>query len=642
MSTDALPQASSTVPRLILLVAVGAIIAGVLSGTPLQSANDRSRWATVWSLVHRRTWQIDEIDRDPRWSTIDKVRHRTNDDAPWHFYSSKPPLLSAIAAGIYGVQRRLLGVDIKRRALQVTRYTLLLLNALPMALALWLFQRLLMRLNLSLTTQCFVLLVAGFGSMINPYLSTLNNHTPAAVCLLICLVTIVRIQQHPQHLRSPEFAVVGLTAALTSCFELPAALFGALSFVWMLKLDVRRTMLWYVPAALVPLAAYFITNWMVTGGIRPFYAFYGTEKYVYVHQGIPSYWSHPQNLDANQESTPAYLFHCVLGHHGLLSHTPVFLLSLWGWLRGRQTQVRNGLNGVLLVGAVTSVVVLSFYLSRTQNYNYGGNSVALRWMLWLTPFWWFALLEPVERLVLSTRGRVVGGMLLTASVITATVSQAGPWRPSWIYEAMVQAGWIDYRTPVEPFETSRHSVFASWPQAAGTAASWHLEGSADSVTVRSRGYRVLHGDRVCEVEAVLSDGLVDQDLTQQCYILLDAFESGMPVSDWLRIANDEGVLLPSPPWLTQLMQGMPGPRNYAANGVRWFRPTPDGRGYRCERAASRVSMDDERLGRCTYRCDVWYCDDVPFGVLRWKQTIIQESSSEIIQIHTWTAQFDEE
>ena len=140
MSTEALPQASPTVPRLIVLVAVGAIIAGVLSGTPLQSANDRSRWATVWSLVHRRTWQIDEIDRDPRWSTIDKVRHRTNDDAPWHFYSSKPPLLSAIAAGIYGVQRRLLGVDIKRRALQVTRYTLLLLNALPMALALWLFQ----------------------------------------------------------------------------------------------------------------------------------------------------------------------------------------------------------------------------------------------------------------------------------------------------------------------------------------------------------------------------------------------------------------------------------------------------------------------------------------------------------------------
>ncbi len=634
MPTDSDPSVNFMIPRLILLVAVGAIIAGVLSGTPLQSANDRSRWATVWSLIHRQTWQIDEIDQDPRWSTIDKVRHRMNDQAPWHFYSSKPPLLSSIAAGIYGVQRRILGVDIKRDTLGVTRFTLLLLNGLPMALALWMFQRMLMRLNLSVSAQCFVLLLAGFGSMINPYLSTLNNHTPAAICLLICLVTIVRIQQHS---RSRDYALVGLTAALTSCFELPAALFGIVSFVWMLKRDVRRTLQWYVPAALLPLSAFLITNWLATGGIRPFYAYYGTDKYIYVHQGIPSYWSHPQGFDANHEGTLTYLFHCVMGHHGLLSHTPVFLLSVSGWLRFRHSKVRSGLNGVLPVGAVVSAVVLGFYLSRTQNYNYGGNSAALRWMLWLTPFWWFALLDPVERLFQSCRGRVICGVLLTASVITAAVSHPDPWRPSWIYRQMMQAGWIDYQTPVVPFDTLRHSVFASWPESAGTVGIWGLEGSAESVVLRSGGHRSLNGHRVCEVEIAHSDRLLKKDLTQRCYILLDKFESGMPAADWLRVMDDTEFSVPVPPWLTQLVHGLPSARHYTAAGVRWFRQSPNSRGYRCERAASRVSIEDKQLGKCWHRCEVWFCEDVPFGVLRWKQTITQESSGETVHVNTWTA-----
>ncbi|MCH2200959.1 MAG: hypothetical protein MK102_03240 [Fuerstiella sp.] len=636
MPADSISTVNQTIPRLILLASAGAIIGGILSGTPLQSANDRSRWATVWSLIHRRTWQIDEIDQDPRWSTIDKVRHRTDDGAPFHFYSSKPPLLSSIAAGVYGIQRRILGVDLKRDTLPVTRFTLLLINGLPMMLALWMFQRLLLRLNLSLTTQCFVLLVAGFGSMVNPYLSTLNNHTPAVVSLLICLVTIVRIQQQPQQFRSCDFAITGLTAALLSCFELPAALFGITAFFWMLKNDVRLTFRWFVPAALLPLSAHFVTNWMVTGGILPFYAFFGTDKYVYVHLGIPSYWSHPQGLDSNAESMLTYLFHCVVGHHGLLSHTPVFLLSVWGWCRIRRVKNHKGLPGVMLVGMITSGLVLGFYLTRTQNYNYGGNSVALRWMLWLTPFWWFAMLEPVERLMTSGRGRMIGGTLLLVSVATATVSLPDPWRPSWIYRSMFQAGWIDYRTPVVPFEVPRNSVFTSWPQAPGTFGVWKLDGADHSMKLVSRGHRSLNGHRVCEVEVTFSEDYHDVNRIVRFCVLLDEFETGKPVADWLRVLNGTTELEKPQDWLTQLIQGLPHPRPYAAAGVRWYQETPDSTGYRCERAASRVSIEDQHLGKCWHRCDVWYCDDVPFGVLRWKQTVTQKSSRDVVQVQVWS------
>ena len=68
---------------LLIIVAASAMsFTQIVQAPPLQSANDRSRWATVWSLVERRTYQIDEIDAAPGWSTIDKVRH------DGHFYST--------------------------------------------------------------------------------------------------------------------------------------------------------------------------------------------------------------------------------------------------------------------------------------------------------------------------------------------------------------------------------------------------------------------------------------------------------------------------------------------------------------------------------------------------------------------------
>ena len=113
----------------ILIVAATAVItAAVLQAPPLQSANDRSRWATVWSLVERKTFQIDEIDAVGRWSTIDKVRYRTSETEPWHFYSSKPPLLSTIVAGLYAIERNTLGYGLFNDTALVTRLLLLIVH----------------------------------------------------------------------------------------------------------------------------------------------------------------------------------------------------------------------------------------------------------------------------------------------------------------------------------------------------------------------------------------------------------------------------------------------------------------------------------------------------------------------------------
>ena len=66
---------------------------------PFLSANDRSRWITIRSLVEHGTYEIDEIIKEPNWDSIDVVKHDEQGRAApepgqGHFYSSKPPLLS--------------------------------------------------------------------------------------------------------------------------------------------------------------------------------------------------------------------------------------------------------------------------------------------------------------------------------------------------------------------------------------------------------------------------------------------------------------------------------------------------------------------------------------------------------------------
>ena len=65
---------------------------------PMHSVNDRSRWATVYSLAERGTYNIDET---PWPDTIDRVRLNG------HYYSSKPPLLETLLAGEYLLLKKL-------------------------------------------------------------------------------------------------------------------------------------------------------------------------------------------------------------------------------------------------------------------------------------------------------------------------------------------------------------------------------------------------------------------------------------------------------------------------------------------------------------------------------------------------------
>jgi hypothetical protein len=409
---------------------------------------------------------------------------------------------------------------------------------------------------------------------------------------------------------------------------------GVLAFLLAVVICPRKAAIWFVPAAAAPLLAFFVTNWMATGGVKPFYATYGTDTYVYEHNGIPSYWTNPRDLDANTESTPVYLFHCILGHHGLLSLTPVLFVAVCGTLLalllalGRKAESRNLL---ILSGALMTLVTLGFYLTRTENYNYGGNSVGLRWMMWLSPFWWIAMVPALERI--QRRGiHFACGLLLAASIVSVNWSINRPWRPSWLFEQMEAAGWINYRTPIKPFDPARFSVQGELPSVPKTSMSW----------TSSRGTRL-------QLEILSSNGDTLQLQVQltptgdatQTFVLTASRSRFLKGQRWLSVPADQSQGQASAQALVEierLLQGLPAIRAFNAAGPTWIPSRKDStKAWKVERAAIRVVIDDPAMGKVWHRCDVQYCDQLPFGVLQWKTSVIAEATNELLHTETWTA-----
>ena len=607
--------------RLILSLFAAAACAFVLQSTPLQSANDRSRWSTVWSLVERGTYQIDEIDSIPGWTTIDKVRHRRSESDDWHTYSTKPPLTPTLVAGVYYGVKKVTGYGLFRQTKEASRAILLIVNMLPMLIALTLFSRLIQRHCENTIGGLLVLAVACFGTLLTPFITTFNNHTIAATGVFFVIYFAARILLDGSE-RWWHYAAVGFFAMWVCCNELPAALFGLLFFGILLRHDAGRTLRFFVPAAVVPLAGFIVANYAATGGWKPFYMYYGTDRYVYTVDGVPSYWSEPRGLDANGESPLVYFMHCVVGHHGILSLTPVFLLSLISVLKPGSW--RHRLRPFLMPASLLTVAILGFYLSRTQNYNYGGTSAGLRWAFWLIPFWLTAMIPLIDSAWPRRGFRAVAVGLFVASAVTALASVSNPWSHPWLYNKMRKRGWINYSTPGPKLERKMQSWLSDLPELA--------EGDSARVIFES-------DDTPALTRTLTATGRSDS-------IELAIDSPGEPVANAVFSVDRTRLLAGEPPKafltrvegtnrpeLERMLIGLPAPTRFKARRVRYLKTLVRTDAFKCVHASATVF---ERARDRSHRCDVWLSPDVPFGVVRVRTTVTDLRTAEILSRQTWT------
>lgn len=469
-------------------------------------ANDRSRWDTIRALVEESSYVIGyrEIDpetekyrdygisREPEWGTIDRVlRPEPDPERPntYRFYSSKPPLLPTLLAGEYGLLYHVLGLKLAdpQDRWWVVRIILLTAQALPLLLYLILLSRLVERYGVTDWGRLFVVAAACFGTFLTLFATALNNHVIAACTALFALYPALSIGDAlgkdqetaenrdtgaeesstslssclPVSLSPCLFLTSGFFAAFTAAIELPATAFAVFLFLLLLWRAPKPTLRYFLPAAAVPVAAFFLTNYLAIGRLTPAYGEFGGPWYEYpgsVWRTEPGKEKRGIDSAGTKEDRATYATNFLIGHHGVFALTPIYVLALagmgWGLYRlGRTDPLppegssRGGADRIswrMLAGlsAALTVVVIGFYLWQTTNY--GGWTNGPRWLFWLTPFWLLCLLPVIDYLAAHRWGRTLALALLAVSIFSANYRDWNPWRHPWIYQFFDSQNWIPY------------------------------------------------------------------------------------------------------------------------------------------------------------------------------------------------------
>lgn len=414
---------------------------------PFLSGNDRSRWCTVRALVEHGTYAIDAIVSQPNWDTIDMVKHDgQGNPAPLpdegHLYSSKPPLLATLMAGEYWVLHKLTGQTLGTHPYELGRVLLFTWNVLPFAWYLVILARIVERYGQSDWGRLFVVAAGALGTMLTTYATVFTNHWPAALAAMVALDATLRIVYEGER-RSRWFFVAGLSAAFLAACELPALSFTACVGLLLLLQSWQKTLTAALLGVAVVVAAALGTNYAAHGTLRPAYAERHAESGWYIYQYkrgdrvIDSYWkptTAKSKIDQGEASIPKYTFHVLVGHHGIFSLTPVWLLSLVGmavWLtRSGNIGPPRALAGAILL---CTLVCLAFYVTRPlEDRNYGGTATGFRWVLWFAPLWLFSMLPAADALGTSRLRRGLGALLLVISGVSVSYPTWNPWTLPWL------------------------------------------------------------------------------------------------------------------------------------------------------------------------------------------------------------------
>src|SRR5262245_3699999 len=339
---------------------------------PTFSSNDRSRWATVRALVDDHTWVIGHgvydkelgkwketgIVAENGWGTVDKMMNPDTHD----FYSTKPPLLTVIAAAQYALLKSVFGWSITEDNNLVVRTILLTLNAGSLAVYLFLLSRLVERLGTTDWGQLFTFAAGCFATYVTTFSVTLNHHTLAAAATL-CAVYPILSANESERLSVRSIITSGFFAGLAVCLELPAAAFAGFLFLMLLWREPIRTLFIGLPMAFIPIVAELLFNHQAIGEWLPAYSKVTSPWYQYPG----SHWMPPAAGEVKHgidwarmhESIYAYWFHVLIGHHGLFTLTPIWLFSFGGMIAMIRSGQRRAFGALVLLA---SLIVVGFYL----------------------------------------------------------------------------------------------------------------------------------------------------------------------------------------------------------------------------------------------------------------------------------------
>src|SRR5262249_47956302 len=221
-------------------------------------------------------------------------------------------------AGEYWLLKKTFGWSITEQRWSVVRVILLTVNALPFLIYLVLLARIAEQIGTTDWGKIYIVAAGCFATFLTTFVTTLNNHTVAACTAIFALYPGLSVVSSPLSFaikHAWRFALAGFFAGLTAAIELPAAAFLAGLLVLLSLRDPRRTLAFFAPAAAVPIAAWFLTNYLAIARWTPAYGEFGGPWYEYAgsHWIVkPGEVKHGIDWAAHYESRWAYAFHFLL------------------------------------------------------------------------------------------------------------------------------------------------------------------------------------------------------------------------------------------------------------------------------------------------------------------------------------------
>jgi len=143
-----------------------------------------------------------------------------------------------------------------------------------------------------------------------------------------------------------------------------------------------------------------------------------------------SYWFTPGGIDRGEPSRMNYAINVLVGHHGIFSLTPIWILTVIGLFRWSGPRGRAFAASI----AAISLVCLTFYIFRpTEDRNYGGTSSGFRWAFWFAPLWLTAMLPALDAAAKARWSRIACLVLLGFSVLSVSYPAWNPWSHPWLW-----------------------------------------------------------------------------------------------------------------------------------------------------------------------------------------------------------------
>ena len=413
-------------PALLVLLAAFLFLAvATMQKRGRLTTNPVSRVATVERLVEAHTFALKTpTDSTPFPISIDHVRFGDR------LYSSKPTSYPMLMAAQAWPVKKVMGWNFHAHRLDFVRMLVLLNQILPYLMGVWLCLLLLRQWGASRWTQTFLMVALTFGLLPFGYTPTINNHTFALSLHLMAFYLTCQIWEGRQK-RRVAYLIVGFLGGFAFANDLTSGLLMVGMMLLLLRRNWKLTLLVAVPGLALALIPDAVGYYLINGTPLPSYL----KGSAYRYPG--AYWTHPEGFDALREPKWLYLTKMLLGHHGLLSLTPLLLVPMAGSLRLVRERANPLRWHVVWLAAATAAAV--GYLTVTS-WNYGGDCIGMRWLLHVMPFWLLLGWQAVERLSARRwgKGALVGLLLLGMPwVLNAAWDEA--FIPGWPARLWVMA-----------------------------------------------------------------------------------------------------------------------------------------------------------------------------------------------------------